>query len=35
MCVFVFVLWMFLFYFILFYDKIAKAKKEFNILICS
>jgi hypothetical protein len=31
MCVFVFVLWMFLFI----YDKIAKNKEEFNILICS
>jgi len=33
MCVFVFVfvLWMFLFI----YDRIAKNKEEFNILICS
>jgi len=31
MCVFVFVLWMFLFI----YDKIAKIKEEFNILIGS
>jgi len=31
MCVFVFVFWMFLFI----YDKIAKNKEEFNILICS
>ena len=29
MCVFVCFLWMF------FYDKIAKIKEEFNILICS
>ena len=32
MCVFVFVLWIFL---LLFYDKIAKIKEEFNILIGS
>jgi len=32
MCVFVFVLWMFVFFI---YDKIAKNKEEFNILICS
>jgi hypothetical protein len=31
MCVFVFDLWMFLFI----YDRIAKNKEEFNILICS
>jgi hypothetical protein len=31
MCVFVFVLWMFFFI----YDKIAKNKEEFNILIWS
>jgi hypothetical protein len=34
MCVFVFVLWICYFY-IYFYDKIAKAKEEFNILIGS
>ena len=33
MCVFVFVLWMFIYLFILFYDRTAKAKEEFNILI--
>jgi hypothetical protein len=33
MFVFVFVLWM-LFFMKVFYDKIAKNKKEFNILIC-
>jgi hypothetical protein len=34
MCVLVFILWMF-FIIIIIYDKIAKIKEEFNILVCS